>query len=103
MKITDILEIADKRIKGAWKFEGREVIRGEDIICSQGCHYCGSEIENYPYIAIAPEMEAKLREIVELIPRINGHLRFAYMRGNNAGIQNDILELRGRLDDWLRK
>lgn len=133
MKITDILEIADKRTGAPWQVLMKRdedgatgyYIRmhthpaiamdknsywddGDEPSTDQDGYYQpdGYEdvmeyrIDNARYLSIAPEMEAKLREIVELIPQIEEYVNLAYKQSGNAGIQNGILALREKLKKW---
>lgn len=118
MKIADILEIADKRTKGTWSASRTATSPRREVFNTWprvDCHNEAGELydvcklvyqdddDNARFIAIAPKMEDKLREIVELMPQIEEYVEFSYGKSGNAGMQNGILGLRNKLTKWMEE
>ncbi len=117
MKVSEILKIADKRTPGKWQWdippyeeydgeqyapwlvsEKNNILKGGDI----RCHKADGLL-----IAMIPEMEAKLRTIVELVPEMMFSLAgYAVLQENNRAerVDPDRLEiLYNKLKAWAEE
>lgn len=116
MKITDILDIADKRTKGLWfcmkdgfsrKQKVPTVYMGDDELryiafCDDFMNIKPTNNEaNAEYISIAPEMESKLRSIVDMLPEIKTSIRWLIntyeKQGSPVIVEKDLLT---KLEKW---
>ena len=114
MKISEILEIADKRTKGKWRSGQPMEENGYKI------SYIGTDCDNEyktgdfykdgynfsarsrdaNYIAIAPEMESKLRQIVEMLPEIKAACRGVIGGPACFEYAERAIKLLSKLNEW---
>lgn len=102
--LTEILEIADKRTKGNWFADGREIFHEGGLACV-GVTFVGivGFEGNAPYIATAPEMEAKLRAMKDMLPELRWALTSIIKIGKVPLCKTDSERAKGllnKLKEW---
>jgi len=108
--IKDLLEVGDKRTQGEWSYSAEDGLYptlscGKETL-SQTVPYdsTGLGFEDAEYCASAPKMEAKLRQMVEVLPAIRSALDILWeMADDNNAPNEGMNRLLAFLDEWENK
>lgn len=103
--VKQLLEVADKRTQGEWRFDGIIIAsyeQGRDMvrIANVSGEYTGEQcLNDCKMLVAAPLMEAKLREMVDMLPEINTNIKALHSMVQPE-IENKIKILLAKLEKW---